>query len=147
MAKVIFGNHAAARVPLTARDAIRAFYCDLLGGELVRAGEWKDDVCLGGSFHIAFLYEDESAALPEADFRRAIYLEIQADNAEEMRQRIVDFGVNVLDVPDDHLYFQAPGGQVLRLVGIGEDLAKYEGTSHGEDNVGRPFGLRTANSG
>jgi hypothetical protein len=44
----------------------------------------------------------------------------------------VAFGVRVLDVPDPHLYFQAPGGQVLRLVGIGEDLSKYEGTEHGE---------------
>jgi hypothetical protein len=25
-----------------------------------------------------------------------------------------------------HLYFQAPGGQVFRLVGINEDLSRYE---------------------
>ncbi|MGH7649141.1 MAG: hypothetical protein ACREND_13575, partial [Gemmatimonadaceae bacterium] len=31
-----------------------------------------------------------------------------------------------LDVPDAHLYFQAPGGQVFRLVGIHEDLSVYE---------------------
>jgi hypothetical protein len=30
-------------------------------------------------------------------------------------------------MPDPHLYFQAPGGQCLRLVGIGEDLSFYEG--------------------
>ena len=56
-----------------------------------------------------------------------------------LRQRIVAFGVKVLDVPDPHLYFQAPGGQVFRLVGIDEDLSRYEGTEHGEQNVGRPF--------
>jgi len=28
-------------------------------------------------------------------------------------------------VPDPHLYFQAPGGQVFRLVGTNEDLSKY----------------------
>jgi hypothetical protein len=44
-----------------------------------------------------------------------------------MRQRILDSGVTVLDdVPDPHLYFQAPGGQVFRLVGIDEDLSNYE---------------------
>jgi hypothetical protein len=45
----------------------------------------------------------------------------------------------VSEVPDPHLYFQAPGGQVLRLVGIDEDLAKYEGTEHGERFVGLAF--------
>jgi len=48
-------------------------------------------------------------------------------NVEEMRQKILDFGVRKLDIPDPHLYFQAPGSQVLRLVGIDEDLSKYEG--------------------
>jgi len=48
-----------------------------------------------------------------------------------MRQKILDFDVRKLDIPDPHLYFQAPGGQVLRLVGINEDLSKYEGTGEG----------------
>jgi hypothetical protein len=43
------------------------------------------------------------------------------------RQNIVAFDVKVLDVPDHHLYFQAPGGQVFRLVGINEDLSRYDG--------------------
>jgi hypothetical protein len=50
-----------------------------------------------------------------------------------MRQRILDFGVRKLDIPDPHLYFQAPGGQVFRLVGINEDMSKYEGTGEGPD--------------
>jgi hypothetical protein len=29
-------------------------------------------------------------------------------------------------VPDPHLYFQAPGGQVFKLVGINEDLSACE---------------------
>jgi hypothetical protein len=70
---------------------------------------------------------------------KAIYLELKADKVEEVRQAIVDFGVKVLDVPDPHLYFQAPGGQVVRLVGIDEDLSKYEGTEHGEQFVGQAF--------
>jgi hypothetical protein len=36
-----------------------------------------------------------------------------------------------LDVPAPHFYFQAPGGQCLRLVGIGEDLSSYEGAGEG----------------
>ena len=63
---------------------------------------------------------------------KATYLELKADNVEKIRQEIVAFGVKVLDVQDPHLYFQAPGGQIFRLVGISEDLSRYEGTDHRE---------------
>jgi hypothetical protein len=59
-------------------------------------------------------------------------LEIKSDNVEEMRRNILESGlVRKLDMPDPHLYFQTPGGQVLRLVGIDEDLSFYEGTGEG----------------
>jgi hypothetical protein len=51
-----------------------------------------------------------------------------------MRAKIVDSGlVRVLEVPDPHLYFQAPGGQCLRLVGVDEDMSFYEGYGAGPD--------------
>jgi hypothetical protein len=43
-----------------------------------------------------------------------------------MRQRIVDFGVTVVVMPDLPLYSLAPGGQLLRLVGIDGDLPAYD---------------------
>lgn len=144
MAKAAFGNHSAIRVPRSDRDRIRSFYRDVLGGTITRAGEQKDDIRLGDGFYIAFLYEDEGVALDEEGFLKAIYLELQADDAGEMRQRIVDFGVRVLEVPDPHLYFQAPGGQVFRLTATGEDLSQYEGTEHGEQFVGDAFAVREA---
>ena len=139
MSKVILGNHSAVRVPRAEKDRIRTFYRDVLGCEITREGALKDDIRLGDNFYIAFLYEDEGVTLDESDFLKAIYLELKTDNVEEMRQKIVAFGVKVLDVPDPHLYFQAPGGQVLRLVGIDEDLSRYEGTEHGEQFVGVAF--------
>ena len=87
---------------------------------------------MGDDFYIAVLYEDDGVALDERVFLKATYLELKADNVEEMREKIVDFGVTVLEMQDPHLYFQAPGGQVFRLVGINEDLSKYEGTEHRE---------------
>jgi catechol 2,3-dioxygenase-like lactoylglutathione lyase family enzyme len=139
MTKVIFGNHSAVRVPRTERDRIRTFYRDVLGGEITRQSDQKDDFRLGSNFYIAFLYENEGATLGESGFLKATYLELKSDNVEQMRQNIVGFGVKVLEVPDSHLYFQAPGGQVFRLAGIDEDLSKYEGTEHGEQFVGQPF--------
>ena len=71
---------------------------------------------------------DESEFLRTA---RSVWLEIKSDNVEEMTRKILDFGVRKLDIPDPHLYFQAPGGQVLRLVGIDGDLSIYEGAGEG----------------
>ena len=139
MAKVIFGNHSALRVPRAEKDRIREFYRDVLGCRITREGDQKDDFLMGDNFYIAFLYEDEGVALDESEFLKAIYLELKTDNVEKMRQKIVAFGVRVLEVPDPHLYFQAPGGQVLRLVGIDEDLSRDEGTEHGEQFVGVAF--------
>lgn len=68
---------------------------------------------------------DESEFLRSA---RAIWLEIKSDNVADARLRILESGlVRKLEVPDPHLYFQAPGGQRLRLVGTDEDLSFYEG--------------------
>ncbi|TYK51554.1 VOC family protein [Actinomadura decatromicini] len=140
MTQVIFGNHSAVRVRRTERDKIRKFYRDVLGCELLRKFDDKDDFRIGDEFYIAFLYEagdgrdvDKGVtyaaedALTDDDFLKAIFLELKAEDVEKMRQRIIDFGVKVLDVPDPHLYFQAPGGQVFRLVGTTEDLSRYEG--------------------
>jgi catechol 2,3-dioxygenase-like lactoylglutathione lyase family enzyme len=139
MEKVMFGNHSAVRVSRAEKGRIREFYRDVLGCTITREGDQKDDFRMGDNFYIAFLYEDDGVALDDSGFSKAIYLELKAGNAGEMRQKIVAFGVRVLEVPDPHLYFQAPGGQVFRLVGIDEDLARYEGTEHGEGFVGRPF--------
>lgn len=132
MAKVIFGNHSSIIVPRQDRDNIRKFYCDVLGGEIMKAQDERDFLRLGDGFYIVFLYgdvPDESEFLRTA---RSVWLEIKSDNVEEMKKIIVESGlVRKLELPDPHLYFQAPGGQVLRLVGIDEDLSFYEGGGEG----------------
>jgi catechol 2,3-dioxygenase-like lactoylglutathione lyase family enzyme len=131
MAKVVFGNHSSVIVPRQDRDRIRRFYCEVLGGQLTRAEEDRDFLRLGDGFYVAFLYgdvPDESEFLRSA---RSVWLEIKSDNVEELIRKILDFGVRKLEMPDPHLYFQAPGGQCLRLVGIDEDLSFYEGAAEG----------------
>lgn len=134
MAKVTIGNHSSVLVPRQDRDRIREFYCDVLGGEVTKADPERDFVRLGDDFYIAFLYgdvTDESEFLRSA---RAIWLEIKSDNAEETGLRILESElVRRLEVPDPHLYFQAPGGQCLRLVGTDENLSFYEGAGAGPD--------------
>ena len=132
MAKVIFGNHSSVIVPRKDRDSIRKFYCDVLGVKIMKADPERDFVRLGEDFYIGFLYgdvTDESEFLRTA---RSVWLEIKSDNVEEVSRKILESGlVRKLEVPDPHLYFQAPGGQCLRLVGIDEDLSFYEGAGEG----------------
>jgi hypothetical protein len=91
---------------------------------------------MGDNFYIAFMYGDDADESELLRTGKSVWLEIKSDDVEEMRQKILDFGVRRLDIPDPHLYFQAPGGQVLRLVGIDEDLSEYEGNGEGP-NVGK----------
>jgi catechol 2,3-dioxygenase-like lactoylglutathione lyase family enzyme len=134
MAKVIFGNHASVLVPHRDRESVRKFYCDVLGGEITKADPERDFIRLGDNFFIGFLYGN---VVDESEFLRsfrALWLEIKSDNIDEMGQQILASGlVKTLNVPDPHLYFQAPGGQCLRLVGVDEDLSFYEGAGAGPD--------------
>jgi catechol 2,3-dioxygenase-like lactoylglutathione lyase family enzyme len=137
MAKVILGNHASVLVPRQDRDGIRKFYCDVLGGKIMKEDPERDFIRLGDDFYIAFLYGDVADESSFLRSFRAIWLEIKSDDVEELKRRILDSGVvRKLEVPDPHLYFQAPGGQCLRLVGIDEDLSFYEGAGEGP-NVGK----------
>jgi hypothetical protein len=132
MAKIIFGNHSSVIVPRQDRDSIRKFYCDVLGGTIAKEQSDRDFLRLGENFYVGFLYgdvPDESEFLRTA---RSVWLELKSDNVEEMSRKILESGlVRKLDMPDPHLYFQAPGGQCLRLVGIDEDLSFYEGAGEG----------------
>jgi hypothetical protein len=131
MAKIIFGNHSSVIVPHKDRNNIHKFYCDILGGKITKEEDERDFLRPGENY-IGFLYgkvPDESEFLRTA---RSMWLEIKSDNVEEMKKKILDSGlVMELEVPDPHLYFQAPGGQCWRLVGINEDLSFYEGGGKG----------------
>jgi hypothetical protein len=97
----------------------------------MKADPERDFIRLGEDFYIV-LYGDVADASEFLRSARSIWLEIKSDNVEEMSRKILESGlVRKLEVPDPHLYFQAPGGQCLRLVGIEEDLSFYEGAGEG----------------
>jgi catechol 2,3-dioxygenase-like lactoylglutathione lyase family enzyme len=131
MASVIFGNHSSVLVPRQDRENIRRFYRDVLGGKIMKTDSERDFIRLGEDFYVAFLYGDVADESEFLRSGRSVWLEIKSGNVEEMTRRILESGARKLDVPDPHLYFQAPGGQCLRLVGIDEDLSFYEGAGEG----------------
>jgi predicted enzyme related to lactoylglutathione lyase len=99
VARVVFGNHSAVVLPRSQQARIRAFYRDVLGCRITRETEDKDDIRVGDDLYIGVLYEDDDIALDEGSFSKATYLELKADNVDDMRQRIVDFGVTVIECP------------------------------------------------
>jgi hypothetical protein len=123
MPKVILGNHTAVFAARSEQDRIRKFYGDVLGCKPRVTNDEVDRFQLG-DVHFCFVWQD--SALDESSFLKATYLELLTDNTEQMKQKILAFGVKQLDVPDAHFYFQAPGGQVFKLAGLGEDLSLYE---------------------
>jgi hypothetical protein len=134
MTKASFSNHSAVIVPQQDRDSIRKFYCDVLGGTITKAEADRDFLRLEGNFYIVFLYGDVSDESEFLRTARSIWLEIKSGNVEDMTRRILDSAlVRKLEMPDSHFYFQAPGGQCFKLVGIDEDLSIYEGVGAGSD--------------
>ena len=77
------------------------------------------------SFFLTVMYE--AGALAEPEWSKSIWLEIKANDVPVMKEKILAFGVREIDSRDKaHFYFQAPGGQVFRLVGLNEDLSRFE---------------------
>jgi hypothetical protein len=133
MAVALFGNHLSVIVPRQDRDSIRKFYGDVLGAENSKQDAEKDIFRLGDDFFIV-LYGDVPDQNEFLRTARSVWLEIKSDNVDEMKRKILESGLaRKLEVPDPHLYFQAPGGQCMRLVGVDEDLSFYEGAGEGPD--------------
>lgn len=137
MAKAIIGNASAITVPRRDRDTIRRFYCDVLGGKIVKEDNEKDIFRLEEDFYIVHRYGDVPDESEFLRSPRALWLQIKSDNVEEMRRKILDFGARKIDLPSGllesvpYLYFQAPGGRCFQLLPINEDQSYYKGAGDG----------------
>ena len=125
MATVTIGNHSKIVARRADQARIRAFYNDVLGCELRKQTPDVDYIRFEDDFFLAILYQDQ--ALTAEDARASIWLELRSDDPVALGRRITEFGVHSIEMPNaEHLYFQAPGGQVFRVVARGEDLSRFE---------------------
>jgi uncharacterized protein YndB with AHSA1/START domain len=126
---VSLGGDAALLVSPAERERVRSFYREVLGCPMTKSNERVDVFQLGADFHLATVYggaPHRGEPLPPADARRGLWLELAARDPSALRARLGAFGVTELETPDrEHLYFQAPGGQVFRVVGDDEDLTAW----------------------
>lgn len=103
------------------RDRLIWCFTTLLSGELVVSPDAPGlsvpviafRFAHGGALSVEFTAE----ALDESQARWGAWLEVQVDDAAAVQRAILDAGLPQLRHPaNDHFYFAAPGGQVVRIV-------------------------------
>jgi hypothetical protein len=121
---VALGEHFKITALLSIRGQIQKFYRDILGCKVI-IKQKNDVIKLTNNFYIGVSYED--SVLSEPQMLKSIWMEFRTDNPEELKQKILKFGIMELEYWDkEHFYFQAPGGQVFRFVGTTEAMSKWE---------------------
>jgi hypothetical protein len=115
---VHIGNHLKMTLPRLLRGRAREFYEGLLGCKILSSPRPDLDLYeFAGGFVLGLFFVPEAEVLSEADHAKAAWMELKTERPEEIKARLVAFGVRPIEYPDTtRFYFQAPGGQVFRLV-------------------------------
>jgi hypothetical protein len=125
MFTVTFGEHSKILAQPSEQGAIRKFFRDVLGAPQTRETERSDIFRLGPHFFLGVIY-DKDAPTEEA-MRKSIWLELAATDPVATKARILAGGGKEIEFWDKrHFYFQAPGGQVFRLISDAEDMSEYQ---------------------
>jgi hypothetical protein len=125
MANIELGEHSKMVIHPSERDRVQQFYRDVLGCQVTTKSKPMDLIRLGMDFYIGAVYD--GSALSDADRLNSIWLELRTEDPDGLKQQILGFGCKEVEFWDkEHFYFQAPGGQVFRLVGKTEDMSKFE---------------------
>jgi hypothetical protein len=112
------GNHIKTNVHKDLRERVRTFYLEVLQCKPMAAPMADLDLFVfENDFALGVFYVEEADLLTEAEHLKAAWLEIKAKDTEQVKRRLIAFGVKEVDYPDNtaRFYFQAPGGQVFRL--------------------------------
>lgn len=116
---ISLGEHSKLTVPPSERERIRKFYRDILQCPVTKLSERIDVFKIGNNFSLGVMYDD--SALSMAEHLKSIWLELCTDELDELKMKILNFGIKELEYWDkEHFYFQAPGGQVFRLADSSE---------------------------
>ncbi len=123
--KVSLGEHSKLTVNPSEQNNIRKFYQEILGCPATKKSKTIDVFKIGDKFYLGVVYDD--SALSKEENMKSIWLELRTENPEELKNKILKFGIKEIDYWDkEHFYFQAPGGQVFRLADSGEDMSKWQ---------------------
>ncbi len=114
---VRIGNHLKMTLPQHARTRAREFYGTVLGCTAIPSPRADLDLYeFAEGFVLGLFFGADADALSEADYAKATWMELKVDQPEELKARLLAFGVREVEYPDKtRFYFQAPGGQVFRV--------------------------------
>ncbi len=99
------------------RERLLNFYTSVLGAQAMTLSSAPDIVAFAFADKSALSVEFTADALTEEQARRGTYVELRVRDTQDLQARILAAGVRQLTVPGSpHFYFQAPGGQVMRVV-------------------------------
>jgi len=124
---VSFSNHSKIIAPRSQKNQIRKFYNEVLQAKITKQTDAMDYFKIG-DFFLAVIYDDN--ALSEELLLKSIWLEVKTDEPEKLKQSILQFGAKEVESPmghaNSHFFFQAPCGQVFRIVSTTEDMSRFE---------------------
>jgi hypothetical protein len=101
----------------SSKEQLTEFFTTILGCEVLPTPVLAFAFSNGASLSVEFT-ED---ALDEQQARRGAWLELKTDDAPALKQKILAAGLPRVEYPgNDYFYFQAPGGQVLRIASTEE---------------------------
>jgi hypothetical protein len=124
---VSFSNHSKIIAPHSKKNEIRKFYSEVLQAKITKQTNTMDYFKIE-DFFLAVIYDN--TALSDELLLKSIWLEIKTDEPEKLKQSILGFGAKEVKSPMPHsiqFFFQAPGGQVFRVISTTEDMSRFEG--------------------
>jgi hypothetical protein len=111
------GNHMKFNVHKSLRERVRSFYLNVLECTTMPSPAPDLDLFLfSDTFVLGVFFCEQADVLSEEDHLKAAWLEIKTRDVQEVKRRLVEFGVKEGKYSDkSRFYFQAPGGRVFRL--------------------------------
>jgi hypothetical protein len=111
------GNHMRFHVHKNLRERVRSFYFDALQCTTIPSPAPDLELFLfSNNFVLGVFFCEQIDVLSETDLLEAAWLENKTKEVQEVKRRLVEFGVREVEYADkSRFYFQAPGGQVFRL--------------------------------
>ncbi len=108
------------------KEKLAAFFTDILGYKVLvgsdAPGLPTPVMAVKFANGAALSVEFTEDALDEQQARRGAWLELKSDDAAALKEKVLAAGLSRVHYPgNDYFYFQAPGGQVLRIVATTED--------------------------
>ena len=119
MIALINRAHTFARP--NSKEKLTEFFTNILGCEAVMIPEGPGLPTPAIAFRFpgggSLSFEFTEDALDEKQARRGAYLELKTDDPSALKEKILELGLPRVEeyISNDYFYFQAPGGQVLRI--------------------------------